>query len=127
MSTPQKFLTEVALLQATAGVALLRPADVYRAAEMAADELQQLADLHLYCVRQRSRGRLLHAHRAGAASLTLTLTVAGRAEETQQVVSLALPPAGPVVDVQPEKNGASFRFVLRNGERTAAHAVDRLL
>lgn len=126
MKTPSKFLTEVALLQATDGVALLKPADLYRAADMIAEQLQQLDSYHIYFVCQRPRVRILNARRNETADFTLTLTVATRQGEIEKTVCFAVPPTASVVDLIPEQNGATYRFSLRDGRETGEYPMETL-
>lgn len=127
MKTSSKFLTEVALLQATNGVALLKPADLYRTADMVAEQLQQLDSYHIYFVCQRPRARILHARREEVASITLTLSIATRSVETEKIVRLPVPSDVPVADLLPEKNGATYRFKLLDGTETGESSIDYLL
>lgn len=125
MKKPPKFLTEVALLQATNGVAVLKPADLYRSADMVKEQFQQLEDYHLYFVCQRPRVRVLHARMEAAASITLT--VATRLGETERVISFPLPPTATVVDLLPEKNGATYRFRMLDGRETGEYPIESLI
>lgn len=127
MKTLSKFLTEVALLQATDGVVLLKPADLYRTADMVTEQLRQLDSYHIYFVCQRPRIRILHAHRQEAASIALTLVIATHSAETEKTVRLLIPPDLPIANLLPEKNGANYRFELLDGSETGEYSIDHLL
>lgn len=128
MKKEQKFLTEIGLIQATDGVAILKPADLYRTGDMLKEQLDKLEDYHIYFVCQRPRVRITASIKNSKSELEITLTVSGHFSDTQKtVITSPIPLESPIEKLVPENNGATFRFGMNGGIETGEYPIELLL
>jgi hypothetical protein len=77
MNREQKYFGEVGLLQATKGVALIKPAELPKIAK-SAKALAELADAHVYFVCRRPRGRMVKGGARKSDGIRFTLNIANK-------------------------------------------------
>ncbi len=77
MKQEQKYFGEVGLLQATKGVALIKPAELPRIAR-SAKALAELADAHIYFVCQRPRVRMVKGGTRKSDGIRFTLNITNK-------------------------------------------------
>lgn len=126
MKGEQKFLTEVALLQATNGVAVLKPSDLYRMDQMMPKQLSFLEKAHIYFVCQRPRVRITQAIKPTSTTFDLTISISNSVNETNKSFTINDMPEN-LTDMILENSGSSFRFRRDDGEETGEYPIEMLL
>ena len=111
MKDQQKYFTEVSLLQATSGVALLKPAEFERVKKIPADKLAVINQAHVYFVCQRPRVRIVAVGNREAEGMRFTLEVSNKtnADSKEFLVPDKLLPSQ-VTSARAVDNGAYFTF-----------------
>jgi len=106
MREEQKYFSESAVLQATKGVALIKPAELPAIAK-SPKALAELAEAHIYFVCQRPRVRLVRGGRRKSEGIRFSLDIAdkgGTLTKEFLIPDKSLRPE--VIAIEPERNGA---------------------
>jgi hypothetical protein len=115
MKEEQKYFGEAAVLQATKGVALIKPAELPTIAK-SAKAIAELAEAHVYFVCQRPRVRLVKGGTRKSDGIPFTVNITdkgGTLTKEFLIPDKSLQPE--VTAIEPEKNGAYM--VVTDGQR----------
>jgi len=106
MKDEQKYFSEAAVLQATKGVALLKPAELPAIAS-SPKALAQLAEAHIYFVCQRPRVRLVKSGSRKSDGIRFTLNITDKSGTLTKELLIPDKSIRPeVTAIRPERNGA---------------------
>lgn len=120
-------MTEVALLQCTSNVVLLKPAELYIKDKMVAEHLAVIEQTHIYLVCQRPRIRLIDSIRTDD-GITLTLESSSQDGAVKKILFFPnneIPVS--ISKIKVEGNGSYFIFQRPNGDESATFPIELLL
>jgi hypothetical protein len=127
MKDEQKYFSEVGLLQATKGVALLKPAELDLIAD-SPSHLKEIEESHIYFVCQRPRVRIVKAGSRQGNGITLTLKISTKDGEVNR--DFLIPAASlqsEITNAEVEQNGTYFVFTDGSRDLTPLMSPEYLL
>lgn len=122
-----RYFTEVGVLQATKGVALLKPAELYSLERMPEEAVKRLDDSHVYMVCQRPRVRFGAVGKVEPTGASLDLTIGTESGEKTRTLQLPGFFVEGVAEFRIEENGAYISAEYPDGSKGRKYPPEVLL